>query len=84
MLYKVELSKKAEKNLDRIDKRFKIRILKTLIRLETHPFLGKTLEGEYEGKRSCRVWPYRIIYEVRRNQLLVLVINIWHRQGVYR
>jgi len=48
------------------------------------PFVGKKLKGEYENQYSYRVWPYRIIYEIRKNELVVLVIRVGHRQGVYK
>ncbi|MBU4299512.1 type II toxin-antitoxin system RelE/ParE family toxin [Patescibacteria group bacterium] len=35
------------------------------------------------GAYSYRVWPYRIIYRIYKNLLLIIVIRIGHRQGVY-
>lgn len=84
MKYRIELSKKAEKSLEKIDKRFKTRIERVIDSLSIDPLIGKPLEGEYLGLRSCRVWPYRIIYQVYRYQLLILVINIRHRQSAYK
>jgi len=42
------------------------------------------LEGEYRGQWSLRVWPYRIIYRVEKRKLIVLILEIAHRQGAYK
>jgi mRNA interferase RelE/StbE len=47
------------------------------------PFSGKKLEGELKNCYSSRAWPYRIIYEIRKKELVIVVIKIGHRQGVY-
>ena len=52
--------------------------------LSKDPFSGKKLEGELKGKYSIRAWPYRIVYQILKNELIVLVVDIGHRQGVYR
>jgi mRNA interferase RelE/StbE len=59
------------------------RVLQALEALASDPLLGKPLVGELKGLRSYRVWPYRILYEIRKRELIVLVVRIGHRQGVY-
>jgi len=83
MQYQLVVLKRAQKDLEKIDSRYKRRIEVALINLEKDPFLGKKLEGEYKNQRSYEVWPYRIIYEIKRTKLMVLIIRIGHRQGVY-
>lgn len=83
MKYRVELSKRAKKDLDNIDKRFKLRIKFALECLSESPFLGKALEGEYKGSYSYRVWPYRIIYKVNKTEVIITVVKVGHRQGFY-
>jgi len=83
MEYKIVIPKKAQKDLDKIDGRYKRRIQAALISLGKDPFLGKKLEGEYKSQRSYEVWPYRIIYEIKKRELIVLIIRVGHRQGVY-
>ena len=83
MAYKIVLPKKVQGDLDKIDGRYKQRIQAALISLSSDPFLGKKLEGKHKFQRSYEVWPYRIIYEIFKNELVVLVIRIGHRQGVY-
>lgn len=83
MTYELRLKPSAEKELKKIDNRYKARIFEALVGLRQNPDLGKKLEGERKGEWSYRVWPYRIIYRVYKNELLILVIRIGHRQGVY-
>ncbi len=45
---------------------------------------GKPLHGELKGLRSYRFGSYRILYEVRRGELLVIVIDLGHRREIYK
>jgi mRNA interferase RelE/StbE len=83
MKYCLVIPKKVQKEIDRIDKKYKVKVLLALKILEEEPYTGKKLEGEYSGKRSYRVWPYRIIYEIRKKELIILIIHIGHRQSAY-
>lgn len=74
----------ARKSLSRLPKKHQQNILEAIILLRTNPYLGKKLEGDYEGKYTLRVWPYRIIYKFEKQQLTVYVLEIGHRQGVYK
>ena len=84
MKYQVILRKKVQKNLKRIDRRYRERILVALVELGRNPYLGKPLKGDLKGKFSLRVWPYRIIYQVYEKKLVVYIISIAHRQGAYK
>ena len=84
MVFIIEIKPKARKSLDKIPAEYRARIIETLDEIALDPFVGKKLKGEYENQYSYRVWPYRIIYEIRKNELVVLVIRVGHRQGVYK
>ena len=84
MQYIVRLKPKAQKHLNKIPAHYQGKIKLALVALQGDPFLGKRLFGKYEGQYSINVWPYRIIYEVHRNILLILVLDIDHRQGIYK
>ena len=83
MQYQVIVPKRVQKKLKNIDKRYYKRVLSALIQLGINPFIGKKLKGEYKNQWSLRVWPYRIIYGIVENQLVILIIQISHRQGTY-
>lgn len=84
MDYQVVLRKKAQKDLEKLDKRYKQRILVALTKLGENPYLGNPLRGDLSGKFSLHIWPYRLIYVIYKSQLVVYVIDIGHRQGVYK
>ena len=79
-MYQVILKKSAIKNLKKIDERYKGRINLALLELSKDPFVGKQLEGRLRAFYSLRVWPYRIVYQIIHNQLIVFVVQIKHRQ----
>lgn len=83
MAYKIVIPRKVQKDLNAVDKRYKQRIQAALVSLSSDPLLGKKLDGKYKGQRSYEVWPYRIIYEIIKNKLIILIIRIHHRQGAY-
>lgn len=86
-MYRVELSRQAEKDLERVfrsDKRLYQRFVAALQAIARDPLTeGKPLHGELKGLRSHRFGSYRILYEVRQGELLVLVIDLGHRREIY-
>jgi mRNA interferase RelE/StbE len=84
MAYQVIIPKKVQKQLDKIDSKYKVRILAVLVSLEDNPYLGKKLAGKYKSQWSYNVWPYRIIYEIEKKKLIILIVRIGHRQGSYK
>lgn len=82
-MYKIEFEKKARKNLKKINSEWALRISQTIKELQKNPHIGKKLDGSRKGQRVIRVWPYRIIYRIREKELIIIVLDIAHRQGVY-
>lgn len=60
------------------------RFAKVLDDLQRDPFQGKRLKGKLAGRYSYRIGSYRIIYLVKRRELIVLVIDIGHRRDIYK
>jgi mRNA interferase RelE/StbE len=52
-------------------------------RLARNPELGNRLAEPLAEFWSYRVGDYRIVYQVRRRELLVLIVMIGHRRGIY-
>ena len=80
----VELSRKAEKQLDKLPISKRQKITDKLIFLKNDPSIGKKLSGKFSGCWSMRVWPYRVIYQINNWRKTILVITVEHRQGVYK
>jgi len=83
MTFILQIKPKARKNLDKLPESFRSKIRQTLREIVSNPFSGKKLSGNRKGQYSFRVWPYRIIYTIKKKELIVFVIDIDHRQGVY-
>ena len=84
MKYQIRIEPKAKKEFEKIPESHQIKILAILPLLAENPFKGKKLTGKFKGCFSVVVWPYRIIYQIFKNKLLVIVIRIRHRQGAYK
>lgn len=46
--------------------------------------VGKPLQRELTGLWSARRGPYRILYEIVEDRLVILVIHVDHRADIYR
>ena len=82
-MYKIILEKPAEKFFRKLDKSAKERIAKKLFELENNHEIGKPLTGKLAGLWSLRVGDYRALYQIRDNELVILVLKIGHRKNVY-
>lgn len=83
-MYEVLLKQSARKELERLPRPDQQKVIAVLESLESQPLRGKKLKGKFSGAYSIRAWPYRIIYELRQQKLLVLVISISHRKDAYK
>ena len=83
-MYAVEIENRCLRELKKLDKK----ILKKAFdiienRLAGDPLQGKPLKGVYKGLFSFRFSDYRIIYEVREKELVIVILRIRHRKDVY-
>lgn len=83
MDYEVILADEAEDFLKKCDKSIGNRILDKLENLKTNPELGKPLTANLAGLWSLRIGDHRAIYQIKNNELVVLVIKIGHRKNIY-
>lgn len=83
--YRIEFTPAAVRQLRKLDPQTRRRIQGAVELLATQPRPpgAKKLVGG-DGEWRVRTGDYRIVYEVRDNVLLVLVIAIGHRSSIYR
>ena len=87
MAWKIELSKKAEDFLDKLDKPTRKRFdnfFERLVNQENPRKLGKALTGNLDVYWSYRVGDYRAICSIHDNILTVEVIRIGHKREIYK
>ncbi len=86
MIWQIVVSDKAKKQLVKFDNVAKSRILNFLnqdeIKIDPKSS-GKALIGNFKGLWRYRVGDYRIICELKKQEVVVLVLNISHRKDVY-
>ena len=88
MIYKVVSSERFAKEFKKLD-RYTQRMLSAWIRknLEgcTDPRLhGKALTANRTGQWRYRIGDYRLICEIRDEELVILALTIGHRREVYK
>ena len=82
--YKLIWKSSAERELRQLPKETIIKLLSLAESLVDNPFPSgvKKIQGVQNTYR-VRSGNYRIIYEVKGNQLLIQIIRVGHRQYVY-
>ena len=65
MIFSIRIKASAAKELKRVVKPDRTRIVSAIDRLAENPFLGDALKGDMRGLRRLRVGDYRVLYEVR-------------------
>ncbi len=84
MRYAIRIKASAARELQRIERPDRERLVAAIDRLAENPFAGSALKGELRGLRRIRVGGYRVLYEVRERDLVVLVLRAAHRRDAYR
>ena len=87
MKYSVSYMPRVVKELEKMDK-FTRRIIigwidKNLVNCEDPRIHGKPLSANRVGQWRYRIGDYRIIAEIRDNELIILLIGIGHRREIY-
>lgn len=82
-MWTVRLSKQAAAFLESQGGKSASQLEHGLSALSRDPYVGKSLKGELKGYWSLRVGQYRIIYTLRKEEIVVEVLRIHHRKEVY-
>ena len=84
-IYTICFTHTSKKQFESLPPKIKKEITKILEEEMAHnPLLGKPLHGVLKGLRSQRIGTLRIIYQMIKNELVIMVINLEHRKKVYR
>jgi len=82
--YAVLFTREAKKNVEKLDPSIKKIIKKALESLAFNPAKGKPLAYDLAGLHSLRTADYRIIYRIRKKELLIIVIAVGHRKEIHK
>lgn len=78
------IARRADKNFLRLPRKIQAKIIDGYKKLKDNPIAGEKLQGELADRYKLRVGDYRIVYKFDSKQSLVEVLEIEHRQGVYK
>jgi addiction module RelE/StbE family toxin len=79
---KIIFSENFKKEFKKIkDKKSRIKIIKQLQKLSENSEVGKPLRYKLKGYRTIRIKPFRIIYKIENNR--IIINNFEHRSSVY-
>ncbi len=84
-MYTVTWDKSALQDLKTLDKAKAINLVKKVEKhLSQSPQkLGKPLSGQLNGLYRYRFGDYRVIYEVNKQEVMIIVVRVGHRKEVY-
>ena len=83
-MYRPAYTPEARDQIHSLQKDVRSQIKKAIERLAVEPKLGKRLTDDLDGLWSYRSGDWRIIYQVRHKELLVVIIAVGHRKDIYK
>ena len=87
MIWTIKIDSRTAKSLKSLDKPSKKRIeqfIEQLTTTENPRKTGKSLQGKLKGLWRYRVGDYRLICQIKDNELIILVLDIGHRKNIYK
>jgi mRNA interferase RelE/StbE len=83
--WNITVSRKAQRDIDKLPAKVRQRVLDALVGLTTHPRQGdiRKLEGRDDEYR-LRVGEWRVIFRVEKSEKLVVVTAVRPRGGAYQ
>lgn len=87
MKYSVVFTLEAKKELKKLDKHTSSLIIgwieKNLQGCENPRIKGKGLTANRSGQWRYRIGDYRLICEIKDNELIILALSVGHRRDIY-
>jgi len=86
-MYKLNFLTSAKREFKKLDAIAQKIIKEKLLILTTNPNVLKNnikpLKGEYKGKFRLRIHQYRVIFQVKDEELIIIVVRVGHRKDIY-
>ncbi len=82
-MYEIKFKEKAFRYFNKLNKFDQKKIGKKIEKLKENPQLGIPLIGNLSGLWKLRIGKYRIIYQIRKAELLIFILDIGHRKNIY-
>ena len=82
--FSLAFKKSVAKDLRNIPRKDVKRILECIERLREDPRAEGCIKLSGQERYRVRIGVYRIIYEIQDSRLIILVVKVAHRSGVYK
>jgi len=82
--YELVFKKSVTKDLRSIPKKDVERILKRIEALRDDPRGEGCVKLSAQERYRVRQGVYRVVYEIRENELVVMVVKVGHRSAIYK
>lgn len=88
MTYRLVVSEEVKKQLKKMAKHVRLMLAKDMKKrldgLENPRQIGKALVGNKKGLWRYRLGNYRVICDIRDNEMIVLAVEVGHRKEIYK
>ena len=83
--YRLEISRTAERQLQKLPQDAQRRVLKAIVALADEPLpKGSRKLAGYDDVFRIRIGRYRVLYSVSGRTLVIIVLKVGDRKDVYR
>ena len=88
MVYKLEFSKRFDRQFSKLDKSTQRYIFNWLIKhldnVENPRYSGKSLTGNKQGVWRYRIGNYRVIVDISDTNCVIIAVEVGHRKFIYK
>ena len=88
MVYKLEVSKRFDRQFSKLDKSTQRYIFNWLIKhldnVENPRYSGKSLTGNKQGLWRYRIGNYRVIVDISDTNCVIIAVEVGHRKFIYK
>jgi len=84
MTWRLTFRPSAQRQIEALDTPIRRRIQTALLRLAVAPRDSAGVKAMTDGHYRLRVGDWRVVYALRDEELVVLVLRVGHRREVYR
>jgi addiction module RelE/StbE family toxin len=84
VVWRVEIENRCLRELKKLDRlvvQHAFEVIENVIAM--NPYTAKALAGRYRGLYSYRFSSYRIVYELRKQRLVIVTLSVSHQKDVY-
>lgn len=83
MIYRLVYTRRAERDIKKLEPKTKDRIGKTLLRYSEEPLrFAEKLSDPILGEYRFRIGDYRVVFDVEGDEIIVL--RVGHRREIYK